>query len=196
MIEKFVMILISQNVTNYNIKVPENAVFRINLAWMNKIEEIIKLLKKYETQKIFLDLPTNRTKPPNNKYSFDDLVNILKVFKNIKYLAISNVNNIEYIEKYLKLTPQNITIIPKIESCLGIENIESITNQLTSEEKIVMLDHDDLYSDILKNNMPKEKFSFYVNQLVDFCRENKIELLRTIGVIFANDEKNVSDYVR
>ncbi len=190
------MILISQNVTNYNIKVPENAVFRINLAWINKIEEIIKLLKKYETQKIFLDLPINRTKPPNNKYSFDDLVNILKVFKNIKYLAISNVNNIEDIEKYLKLTPQNITIIPKIESCLGVENIESITNQLTFEEKIVMLDHDDLYSDILKNNMPKEKFSFYVNQLVDFCRENKIELLRTIGVIFANDEKNVSDYVR
>tara|TARA_B100000586_G_scaffold248477_1_gene205818 strand:- start:129 stop:719 length:591 start_codon:yes stop_codon:yes gene_type:complete len=196
MIEKSVMILISQNVTNYNIKVPENAVFRINLAWINKIEEIIKLLKKYETQKIFLDLPINRTKPPNNKYSFDDLVNILKVFKNIKYLAISNVNNIEDIEKYLKLTPQNITIIPKIESCLGVENIESITNQLTFEEKIVMLDHDDLYSDILKNNMPKEKFSFYVNQLVDFCRENKIELLRTIGVIFANDEKNVSDYVR
>ena len=196
MIEKFVMILISQNVTNYNIKVPENAVFRINLAWINKIEEIIKLLKKYETQKIFLDLPINRTKPPNNKYSFDDLVNILKVFKNIKYLAISNVNNIEDIEKYLKLTPQNITIIPKIESCLGVENIESITNQLTFEEKIVMLDHDDLYSDILKNNMPKEKFSFYVNQLVDFCRKNKIELLRTIGVIFANDEKNVSDYVR
>ena len=56
MIEKSVMILISQNVTNYNIKVPENAVFRINLAWINKIEEIIKLLKKYETQKIFLDL--------------------------------------------------------------------------------------------------------------------------------------------
>ena len=40
-------------------------------------EEIIKLLKKYETQKIFLDLPINRTKPPNNKYSFNDLVNIL-----------------------------------------------------------------------------------------------------------------------
>jgi len=196
MIEKFVMILISQNVTNYNIKVPENAVFRINLAWINKIEEIIKLLKKYETQKIFLDLPINRTKPPNNKYSFNDLVNILKVFKNIKYLAISNVNNVEDIEEYLKMTPQNITIIPKIESCSGIDNIESITNQLTFEERIVMLDHDDLYTDILKNNLPDEKFSYYVNQLVAFCRKNKIELLRTIGVIFANDEKNVSDYVR
>ena len=39
------MILISQNITNYDIQIPENAVFRINLAWVNSINELKKLLE-------------------------------------------------------------------------------------------------------------------------------------------------------
>ena len=37
------MILISQNITNYDIPIPENSVFRINLAWINTLEELKKL---------------------------------------------------------------------------------------------------------------------------------------------------------
>ena len=41
------MILISQNITNYDIPIPENSVFRINLAWVNSISELKKLLILY-----------------------------------------------------------------------------------------------------------------------------------------------------
>ena len=72
------MILISQNITNYDIPIPENSVFRINLAWVNSIAELKKLLEIHRTHVIFLDLPVNRTKPPNNKYSLNDIVSILE----------------------------------------------------------------------------------------------------------------------
>ena len=72
-------------------------------------------------------------------------------------MAISNVTGPEDIQKYLKLTPSNITIVPKIESRLGIENIESIINELRGGEKIIMLDHDDLYSDLIKNDISSEQ---------------------------------------
>ena len=68
------MLIASQNITNYPFNIPENAVFRINLAWINHIDDLKKLLEKHSNQKIFLDLPINRTKPPNNKYSFEDLI--------------------------------------------------------------------------------------------------------------------------
>ena len=38
------MILISQNLVNYDIPIPEDAVFRINLAWVNSIEQLKELL--------------------------------------------------------------------------------------------------------------------------------------------------------
>ena len=59
-----------------------------------------------------------------------------------------------------------------------------------------MLDHDDLYIDLLKLNIPTEKFSYYMNKLIDFCKTNNILLLRTVGIIFTNEDKNVSDYIR
>ena len=193
---RIIMILISQNITNYSFNIPENAVFRINLAWINHIDDLKKLLEKHSNQKIFLDLPINRIKPPNNKYSFEDLILILEEFNNIKYLAISNVSKPEDIKKYLELSPSNTTIVPKIESRLGIENIKAITCELREGEKIIMLDHDDLFFDLIKSGISSEEFSKYVNKLVDFCNENKIELLRTIGVIFADERKNVSNYVK
>ena len=71
------MRIFSQNLTNYNIPLPENSIFRINLAWVNTLEELKTLLIKHEKSEIFMDLPIGRTKPPNNKYSFNDLINIL-----------------------------------------------------------------------------------------------------------------------
>ena len=190
------MLLISQNITNYDFSIPENAIFRINLAWVNELDELEMLLKKHHTRKIFLDLPINRTKPPNNKYSFTELNKIFKNYKNITYLAISNVNQSEDILSYINLVPEHISIVPKIESKKGIENIQEISEKLCYDEKIIMLDHDDLFSDLLKNQISADKFSNYVNQLVDFCNNNKIILLRTIGVIFAKDNNVVNNYIK
>jgi hypothetical protein len=58
-----------------------------------------------------------------------------------------------------------------------------------------MLDHDDLYSNLLKSKISSDKFTVYINQLDEFCKSNKITLLRTIGVLFGDDEKKISDYV-
>ena len=87
------MRIFSQNITNYNIPIPEKSILRINLAWINTIEDLEVVLKKHIDSDIFLDLPIGRTKPPNNKYSFEDLIIILTTNKNIKFLAISNVNS-------------------------------------------------------------------------------------------------------
>ena len=124
------MILISQNITNYDIPIPENAVFRINLSWINSTAQLIKLLELHKSRKIFLDLPINRTKPPNNRYSLDDIISILKNHNNIEYIAISNVESAVDLDEYIELVPKNITIVPKIESHTGVENIKSIIKSL------------------------------------------------------------------
>ena len=68
------MLIVSQNLANYEIDIPQDAIFRVNLAWINNLEELEVILKKHRSRKIFLDLPTNRTKPPNNKYSMKSLL--------------------------------------------------------------------------------------------------------------------------
>ena len=188
------MLIISQNLTNYDVDIPEDAVFRINLAWINNLRELQTILEKHRTRKIFLDLPTNRTKPPNNKYSIDELIPIIKSNKNIKYFAISNINSAEDLNTYTNIIPEDVILVPKIESEAGVSNIKQITDALGTK-KIVMLDHDDLHSSIIKANQPISKFLECFNTLVEYCKNNNIILLRTIGVVFSDKEKKVSDYI-
>jgi len=186
------MLIISQNLSNYNISIPEDAIFRINLAWVSDLDKLKKILRKHRRHTIFLDLPIGRTKPPNNKYSLEDLIPIIHSHPNIEYFAISNVESPSDLKKYIEVMPQYITIVPKIENSKGIKNIKKITDALSNEKKIIMLDHDDLFSSLVKNNEPVINFKEYVNRLVDFCENNDIILLRTKGVIFGDDEKRVS----
>ena len=58
-----------------------------------------------------------------------------------------------------------------------------------------MLDHDDLFSSILKSGDEPKKFQTYIQSLIDFCNSNNVTLLRTVGVMFADTEKRISDYV-
>ena len=190
------MRIFSQNISNYNIDIPNDSILRINLAWVNTMDELVSLLKKHESSEIFLDLPIGRTKPPNNKYSLNDIISILKTHDNITYIAISNIESASDLDEYIELVPKNITIVPKIESYTGVENIKSITEKLMFDEKIIMLDHDDLYTNLLKSDISTNKFSYYINNLIQFCKSNNIMLLRTIGIIFSDEDKNVSDYVR
>jgi len=189
------MLIASQNLSNYGVPVPENTIYRINLAWTNTLDELKILLEKHKTHDIFVDLPIHRTKPPNNKYSLEDIIPIFQSNPNVKYLAISNVESSNSLKKYLDLLPQSITLIPKIESPTGVNNIEEIMNSIPSDQKIVMLDHDDLYSSMLKKNEPSTNFVLYVDKLVEYCTKNNIILLRTIGVIFSDDEKRITEYV-
>ena len=189
------MRIFSQNLTNYDIPLPENSIFRINLAWINTLEELRSLLKKYANNEIFLDLPIGRTKPPNNKYSFEDLISILVSNKNIKYFAISNVNSSDDIKKFIDKIPKHVSLVPKIESPEGVLNIKEITDTL-GDEKIIMLDHDDLYSNLIKKNENPEKFKNYIIDLTEFCQKNNVIMLRTIGVIFSDMETRITQYMK
>ena len=188
------MLIVSQNLTNYDMNLPDEVIFRINLAWIDDLETLKDILEKHPNRKIFVDLPKNRTKPPNNRYSMDQIKPILDSYPNITYFAISNVDSKEILSEFLKYLPEHIVPVPKIESPLGVKNIQEITESL-GREKIVMLDHDDLYSSMLKSKDDPNNFSKYLQTLIDFCNENNVTLLRTVGVMFADTEKRVSDYV-
>lgn len=165
---------------------PPNTILRINLAWINNLEEFENILKKHQQHSFFVDLPIKRVKPPNNKYEIEDLIPILEKFNEIRYFAISNVESSKDLEKYLKLLPDHTTIVPKIESPEGITNIDDILKNLPYKEKIIMLDHDDLYSNLAKKNEPTSNFKEWIEKLVEFCEKNNVKLLRTRGVIFSD----------
>ena len=189
------MLIISQNLTNYDIQIPEGAIFRVNLAWCDSIDQLNDILKKHSGTPIFLDLPIKRIKPPNNRYAIEDLVSVINSNEHIRYLAISNVESDSDLKKYIDLFPKNLIIIPKIESGKAIANLQNIASALNGPEKIFMLDHDDLFSDILKKSEPEYKFKEYMKTLIEFCDKNNIKLLRTVGVVFNDEEKRLSQYV-
>ena len=191
---KSIMLIISQNIESYNIKLPENTVFRINMAWCNNLKELENKLNKNKEMKFFIDLPIGRIKPPNNKYTLDEMIPIIKSNSNIQYFAVSNVESRNDLEPFLKKLPDRIIIVPKIESPTAIENIDEICNELKYEKKIIMLDHDDLFSSIIHSNKDEEKFQQYIKKLVDYCENNDISLLRTVGVVFSDDEKRITQY--
>ena len=188
------MIITSQNLVNYKINLPNDAIFRINLAWCDTIIEFENILKKHKNNDFFVDLPIKRVKPPNNKYTIEDLIPIIKLHEHIRYFAISNVESSNDLKKYIEILPDHVTIVPKIESPQAIENIEDIVSVLLNE-KILMLDHDDLFSSILKQNRPTSDFKKSIKNLVEFCEKNNVKLLRTIGVVFSDSEKRISNYI-
>ena len=189
-----IMLLVSQNAGNYNIILPNDTIFRINLAWCNNINELEEKLSNNKKSDFFIDLPVGRIKPPNNKYTLDDMIPIIKTHSNVKFFAVSNVESKNDLIEFLEKLPPSINIVPKIESPIAVQNIDEICNALKTDKKIVMLDHDDLFSSIMRNKENKNSFQDYIKKLVDYCQENDIELLRTVGVVFSDDEKRITQY--
>ena len=190
------MLIISQNATDYDLDFPKDAILRINLAWCNSLDELETILKKNSDYGIFVDLPIGRLKPPNNRYTLNEIIPILESYDNIKFFAISNVDDDSDLDDFVDSVPKNITIVPKIESPSGVKNIEKIFAKLEYDEKFVMLDHDDLFSNIKKNNEEPSMFQTYIKELMDKCKENKVGLLRTVGVVFSDDEKRQTQYIK
>ena len=186
------MLLISQNAENYNIKLPKDAVFRINLAWCNSVKELEEKLTKNRDTEFFIDLPVGRLRPPNNRYSLNDLIPIIESNPHVRYFAISNVETENDLKEFLEKLPSRINIVPKIESINAIKNIDSICTALKTEKRMVMLDHDDLFLSIIRNKENKESVQTYEKKLIDYCKKEKISLLRTVGVIFTDDEKRTT----
>ena len=188
------MLLISQNIGKYDLELPKDAVFRINLAWCNSLKELESKLANNKESEFFIDLPVERIKPPNNRYSLEDMIPIIEANPRIRYLAISNVENKNDLQPFLDKLPDYVNIVPKIESAKAVINIKDICDSLKTEKKIIMLDHDDLFSSIIRNHEDKNNFQKYIKKLIDFCRENDISLLRTVGVMFSDDESRTTQY--
>jgi citrate lyase beta subunit len=188
------MLLVSQNAEKYDIILPKDVVFRINLAWCNTINELEEKLSSNKKSEFFIDLPVGRIKPPNNRYTLDDIIPIIKRNPNVKFFAVSNVESKNDLIEFLEKLPNSVNIVPKIESPIAVQNIDEICNALKTDKKIVMLDHDDLFSSIIRNKDNKDSFQNYIKKLVDYCQENNIELLRTVGVVFSDDEKRITQY--
>ena len=188
--------IISQNIINYGIEIPDDTILRINLAWCSSVKQLRNILEEHKNNSIFIDLPIKRIKPPNNKYTLNDLISVISSYSQIKYFAISNVESASDLEDYIQKIPPNIILVPKIESPIAIQNISEIVNAIPTDKKVLMLDHDDLFSRIIKNNESIDNFQSYIQKLSDYCSSNKITLLRTIGVIFSDEEKRVSEYIK
>ena len=188
------MLLVSQNAENYDIVLPNDTVFRINLAWCNTINELEEKLLSNKKSDFFIDLPVGRIKPPNNRYTLDDMIPIIKRNPNVKFFAVSNVESKNDLIEFLEKLPDSINIVPKIENQNAVQNIDEICNALKTEKKMVMLDHDDLFSSIIRNKENKDSFEDYIKKLVDYCQENNVALLRTVGVVFSDDENRITQY--
>lgn len=181
------MILVSQNLLKYSIDIPLNAVLRVNLAWHEDLNSVRELLEEYEAYEIFLDVPIGRKKPPNFEHNFKDIIKFIEGFSNIKYVAISNVEDARDVNHFQKNIFPDIKIVPKIETHTGVENCDSIIETLNYYPAILMLDHQDLYSDLIKLN--REKYYLdTVNILITVCKKMDAQLLRTIGIIFSTEE--------
>ena len=187
-------IVASQNLSTYDVKLPEDVVLRVNLAWINDLHVLESILNSNKGSNIFLDLPVKRTKPPNNFYSLEELKPFFYEYNEIKYFAISNVSSADDLASFLAIIPETVSLVPKIEDENGVKNIKEIVSCLTPE-KIVMLDHDDLFSSLLKNGKGASEFVELVKDLVIFCNNSNVKLLRTVGVVFSDDETRVGDYV-
>jgi hypothetical protein len=91
------------------------------------------------------------------------------------------------------LIPKHVELVPKIESPEGVANI---ANSMNYSEKVVMLDHDDLFLALTKKGESPLKFKEYINSLQNFCFKNNVTLLRTIGVVFSDMEKRETQYMK
>ena len=128
-----------------------------------------------------------------------ELKPILNSFSNIKYFAVSNIDSKNDLVYFLDYISNNITVVPKIESQDGVKNIKEIT-ELLGTEKIVMLDHDDLYSSILRSNEDPNNFQNkgnvpYLLQLKQIQRRFATRFIdsSTLQLQFGAGNPNITD---
>jgi len=163
--------------------VPDDAIIRVNMAWIKTFEELDTVVKNIKGQ-IFLDFPKGRTKPPKPILKIEDALVIMQKYNNIKYFAISNAEDVATMLYLRKTIPEKIMIVPKIETLLGINNFDCLIK--SAKTNIVMLDKEDLYLDVKKQN---SMFEILVQKIRKVCKRKNIKLLELQGVIFEERKK-------
>lgn len=173
------MLIISHNLlSKEKFEFPDHAVVRVNIAWLNSLDELVGVLSNV-THDVYLDYPQGRTKPPRPKLGMDEALAVALRFANVKYFAVSNVDDPEAIHAIRRRLPARIELVPKIETKKGVENIEAIVQKIGTA--YVMLDKEDLYIDIDRDGAVFERL---VEEAREKCRQCGVKLLELQGVVF------------
>ena len=176
------MILLS----NHLLTLPEfrnvdDVVIRINMAYVNDIFELEKFVNiDYD---IFLDYPQGRTKPPKPVLHIPDALDIMKRYKNIKYFALSNIEDVSEVTTICDVIPNRVSFVPKIETLKGVLNLEKIFEG--GIVKHIMLDTEDLYTDV-ENDV--QLYTYLIDRVKNSCYKYNIQLLELYGVVFKNEK--------
>ena len=173
------MILLSNHLLTLDeFKKVKNVVVRINMAHVKDEKELKQFLSRdYD---VFLDYPKGRTKPPVPSLSFTEAVDAMKVHKNIKYFATSNIEEVSEVNLICEMLPDGVSFVPKIETLKGVLNLNKLFD--TGKIKHIMLDSEDLYTDI-GNDV--ELFLNLKDRVKKTCMVYNVELLELYGVIFS-----------
>lgn len=176
------MILVSNNVQN-KIELPKSATIRINMAWVKTIKELKVIIESNINRDIFLDYPQGRSKPPRPVLSIDDAIEVMNLYSNIKYFAVSNIEKVSHVKSIQESITSQVEFVPKIETETGVLNLETLINECNI--KTIMLDKEDLFVDVEQDNTEFYKDIALVKQI---CKEKKVRLLELQGVIFIGED--------
>lgn len=164
------MKIISNNLIG-KMPIPEDAIIRVNLAWVKDYKTAFDLISSIKYP-VYLDYPSGRTKPPTPNITLDEAIE-LSNRDNVRYFAISNAEDIETLKAIQSRI--EVELVPKIETELGVKNIPKM---IKINIKTIMLDKEDLYINV---KMDSRKF----NKLVNKVRHCGIKVLELRGVIFS-----------
>jgi len=159
-----------------------NTVIRINVAWVKNKAELIELLNQIQND-IYLDYPQGRNKPPRPTLQLDEVMELIPNYDHIKHFAISNVEDPGKIFEIQNRLPSKVNLVPKIETQIGVENLEEIIDKI--EAKYIMLDKEDLYIDV---DTDQEVFENLIELARKTCKEKMVKILELQGVVFAPHE--------
>ncbi len=179
------LLVISNHISKVGMDFPENAIIRINTAWVNSIDELIEILNdaRKNKHKVFLDYPSGRVKPPAPVLSIMQVIKIAEKFKDcIHFFAFSNAENCDFIELIRQVVPETIMLVPKIESSLGVIDFDKIVT--SAKTQVIMLDKEDLYVNV---GSDVQVFNQLVDDVKEQCKNLDIFCLELKGVVFSHD---------
>lgn len=176
--------IVSQNLAKSGMLLPPHTILRVNLAWHKDLDSVKAMLDEYKNNEIFMDIPIGRKKPPNHNHDIEHIAKIANAFSNVKYVAISNVEDPRSVKHYCGKFKSKI--VPKIETLKGTMHLSEILDSMNYEPQIIMLDHEDLFSNLV--HLKKEDdYLDIVNGVINICKERRVHLLRVKGIIFSDE---------
>lgn len=174
------MIIVSNHLLNTtHVEFPKDVVVRVNLAWMKDLKTANETLAKIKHD-VYLDYPQGRSKPPKPTLSLKEALALASKYKQVKYFAVSNVEEPDAVEELRAKIPSHIEFVPKIETTRGIKNLAAIVK--AGKVKHAMLDKEDLYVDV---DRKQDVFEVLIDAARGTAKSCGITLLELQGVVFA-----------